>query len=49
MNFTSIPKPHGMAYINKHQTLVIASNYSKNLVVLDGSFKERLGYEISRG
>ena len=28
--------------------LVMASNYLNNLVVLDGSFKEELGYQISR-
>ena len=26
----------------------MASNYLNNLVVLDGSFKEELGYQISR-
>ena len=38
-----------ICYNNKQQTLLMASNCSNNLVVLDVSFKEKLGDQISRG
>ena len=44
----SIPREYGWT-LHEGFTWVRASNYSNNLVVLDGSFRERLGYEISRG